>query len=288
VLGERFITEWAVRLRSTADPPAVAVLLRGSHARGAGTACSDVDFDVLVAAGPTQSYPAYLVEHDGRLVHVSVAVCDVDSWLHRMARPARWAYGLAVAAPARLLWVADERWRRRITRDLTASGGDAWLVTHPAADPELEDLVADLGKVASAYAQGDHLGLRPPAAEVARLCPTVLRLVNPPVAVASRRAALEAVLAFPVAPHGYRDAMLMCGGFEPAGPAEVLAAAHRLVSGVVELLSPYAESFVPEVGPDFAAALADGRLARYVDQLAAANRRGVNQLVDALDRLTDR
>ncbi|MER6595237.1 hypothetical protein ABT214_26000 [Micromonospora purpureochromogenes] len=199
-----FFDDWATRLREGAERPVVGILLRGSHARGAATAHSDVDLDVLVADGDRPARPApgatgrstgpgrtpyaarqaYLVEVDGRLVHVSVAARDVRSWVDRLGEPADWAFGLPVTAPVRLLW-AEEGWRPRI---------DLPVLCQPADEPRLEELVATLGKVAGARAAGDHLGVRLAAADLARLCPSVLRLANPSVRVVSRRMLLASAI----------------------------------------------------------------------------------------------
>ncbi|SCG47924.1 phosphoribosyl-AMP cyclohydrolase [Micromonospora humi] len=269
-----FLDDWAARLRQAADRPVVGIMLRGSHARRAATEHSDVDVDVLVAADddrsgsstrprpadPFAARRAYLAEFDGRLVHVSVASRDVRSWVHRLGQPADWAFGLPVTAPARLLWAVPE-WRRRI---------DLPVLCQPADEPRLEELIASLGKVAGARWAGDRIGVRLAAADLARLCPSVLRLANPSVRVVSRRAALTAALDLPVAPPGYRADMLLCLGLRAGEPAEVGAAAGRLVTGIVPLVRPYAEEVAAVAGADLAEALADGRLDRYLGQLSRA------------------
>ncbi|SBT48076.1 phosphoribosyl-AMP cyclohydrolase [Micromonospora narathiwatensis] len=281
-----FLDEWAVRLRQAADRPVVGIMLRGSHARRAATEHSDVDVDVLVAneeppadpapapavpsvaadpyaspaADPYAARRAYLAEFEGRLVHVSVAARDVRSWVHRLGQPADWAFGLPVTAPARLIWATPE-WRRRI---------DLPVLCQPADEPRLEELIASLGKVAGARWADDPLGVRLAAADLARLCPSVLRLVNPSVRVVSRRDALAAALDLPVAPPGYRDDMLRCLGLRPGATGEVAAAAGRLVAGIVPLVRPYAEEIAAVAGADLADALVDGRLDRYLAQLTRA------------------
>ncbi|GAA4716854.1 nucleotidyltransferase domain-containing protein [Phytohabitans rumicis] len=257
VLDTGFLGDWVDRLRTSTGPPVVGVLLRGSYARDEATTYSDVDLDVLVDGPPRQSYPAYLVEAGGRLVHLSVAVSDTTSWYAHVSAPADWAFGLPVVAPARLLWAAEE-WRDRL---------DVTEIRQPAGDPALEDLVAGLGKVAGAYAAGDDLGARFAATDLARLCPSVLRLANPAVTVAGRRSALDAALGFRVAPAGYRDDMLTCLGLAAAAPFQVYAAARRLVTGTVTLIRPYANQLAPTAGEDLAGALLDGRLPRYLSQL---------------------
>ncbi|GAA4576668.1 hypothetical protein GCM10023176_48620 [Micromonospora coerulea] len=293
-----FLDDWAARLRQGADPPVVGIMLRGSHARRGATEHSDVDLDVLVdvdgsaddrsthdrsaapepgaayrpattpgdgpAGGPpARAYAArraFLAEFEGRLVHVSVAARDIRSWVHRLGEPADWAFGLPVTAPVRLIWAVPE-WRRRI---------DLPVLCQPADEPRLEDLIATLGKVAGARWADDPRGVRLAAADLARLCPSVLRLANPSVRVDSRRGALTAVLDLPVAPPGYRDDMLLCLGLRPGSVAEVSVAAGRLVTGIVPLVRPYAEEIAAVAGADLAEALLDGRLDRYLAQLTRA------------------
>lgn len=253
-----FLDDWAARLREFADRPVVGIMLRGSHARRAATAHSDVDLDVLVGGAPYAARRAYLARTPGRLTHVSVAARDVHSWVAHLGEPADWAFGLPVLAPARLLW-ADAHWRPRI---------DLPVLCQPAGEPQLEELIATLGKTAGARAADDHLGVRLAAADLARLCPSVLRLANPSVRVASRRAAFAAALNLPVAPPGYREDMLLCLGLRPGAPGQLWAAAVRLVTGTLPLIRPYAAEVAGTAGSDLAEALLDGRLDRYVAQLA--------------------
>ncbi|RAO02561.1 Phosphoribosyl-AMP cyclohydrolase [Micromonospora noduli] len=253
-----FLEDWAARLRQAAERPVVGILLRGSHARRAATAHSDVDLDVLVGGAPYAARRAYLDASAGQVTHVSVAARDIRSWVHRLGEPADWAFGLPVTAPARLLW-ADPHWRPRI---------DLPVLCQPAEPPRLEEMIATLGKAASARAAGDRLGVRLAVADLARLCPSVLRPANPSVRVHSRRAAFAAALELPVAPSGYRTDMLLCLGLRPGATGQLWAAAVRLVAGTLPLIRPYAEEIADTAGPDLAAALVDSRLDRYVAQLA--------------------
>ncbi|RZT80038.1 phosphoribosyl-AMP cyclohydrolase [Micromonospora violae] len=253
-----FFEDWAARLRQAAERPVVGILLRGSHARRAATAHSDVDLDVLVGGAPYAARRAYLAESAGQVTHVSVAARDVRSWVHRLGEPADWAFGLPVTAPARLLW-ADPQWRPRI---------DLPVLCQPAEPPRLEEMIATLGKAAAARAANDRLGVRLAVADLARLCPSVLRPANPSVRVHSRREAFAAALELPVAPPGYRADMLLCLGLRPGATGQLWAAAVRLVAGTLPLIRPYAEEIAEAAGADLAAALVDGRLDRYVAQLA--------------------
>jgi Phosphoribosyl-AMP cyclohydrolase len=257
-LQRGFLDDWTDRLRRLPGPPVVGILLRGSHARGAATPYSDVDIDVLVSGGPYVAHPAFFAETGDRLTHLSVAVRDVRSWLDRLDQPAEWSFGLPVVAPVRLLW-ASEEWRSSI--ELTE-------IRQRPGQPALEELVASLGKVSAACAADDEFGARFAAAELARRCPSVVRLANPAVTVASRRAALTAALDLPVAPAGYRADMVTCLGLRTESLPRLHAAAGRLVAGAVELARPYADALAPVIGQELADALRDGRLRRYVDQLA--------------------
>ena len=96
----------------------------------------------------------------------------------------------------------------------------------------------------------------------------MLRPANPSVRVASRRAAFAAALELPVAPPGYREDMLLCLGLRPGATGQLWAAAARLVAGILPLIRPYAEEIADAAGADLAEALVDGRLDRYVAQLA--------------------
>jgi phosphoribosyl-AMP cyclohydrolase len=257
--GAGFLDTWVARLRRQAGPPVVGVLLRGSYARGTAGRYSDVDLDVLVDGTPQVAYPAWLAPAGERLIHVTAAVCDAESWLAHLTEPADWSFGLPVATPARLLW-ATPRWWPRL---------DLSVIRQPPGAPRLVDVVTDLGKVAAARAAGDEIGGRYAAADLARACPSVLRMLNPPVTVDSRRAALSAALELPVTPPGYRVDLLTCLGLAPRPAAHVYAAASRLVIGTVELIRPYAPRLAGAVGPDLAAALTDRRLDRHPAQLAA-------------------
>jgi phosphoribosyl-AMP cyclohydrolase len=259
MIDEAFIERWATRLRRE-FPEAVAVILKGSYARGEPLPHSDVDFDVLTSGGPREEYPVYFDTIGGKLVHVSVAVRDLDGWLATEREPQTWAFGLPAAEATRLLWAADAPICQRLDRP---------PLSHPPAEPELEDLVAELGKVRNAQPAGDELGLRLAAHSLASLCPTILRLINPVVRADTPLKALRLVLDFPVAPPNYREDMLTCLGLtaRASSPDDVVQAAARLVAGTVELLTPYAYDLKDDLQPGQAEQLADGTLRRYVDQL---------------------
>ncbi|MEE6170356.1 MULTISPECIES: GNAT family N-acetyltransferase [unclassified Mycolicibacterium] len=252
-------------------PRTRAILLKGSHVRGDAGPYSDIDLDVLVAGSEDSRYLAWFGEERGRLRHISVAVRPWDEWWEEAAEPVDWAMGFAAYEVFRLIWAAVDEDAAR----LRGTG-----VRHPAAQPELEDFFSDLGKVRNAWVAGDELGVRLAAHAAARLSPSVLAAANPgyPAApVVSARAAIDAALAFPVAPQGYREDLLLCLGLSDGHSAmtDVAVAAERLVMGTISLLrdhrawSPDPDDPRFEIGLD--EALADGTLSRYLGQLEPAS-----------------
>jgi phosphoribosyl-AMP cyclohydrolase len=280
MVDDGFIAEWVERLRA-GIPDAVAVLLKGSHARDVAGPHSDVDLDVLVAPGPRDDYRAWLVERGGRLVHVSVAVQELDGWLGEAAEHVSWAFGLPAHETTRLLWARDEALRARLDRPAQL---------HPPMEPELEDTVEGFGKVRNALRRGslladrhraavrtdrdeheptlDDLALRLAAQGMAQLCPSLLRPVNPDVSPTHRHEALLSALAFPVAPTGYRDDLLLCLGLSGRASTarEVHDAARRLLTGILALLREHPACLEGQLPPDLYGYLMDGTLERYVAQ----------------------
>lgn len=258
MVDELFLEGWVRRMR-VAEPGALAVLVTGSYARGDAGPHSDLDLLVLTRGEPRAPYRAHLAERDdGRLLHVSVGAKEWRDWLGRRARAADWARFLPAREAARVLWAADEvRWR---LADPT--------LERPPGSVELEDFVSAVCKAKNAQLRSDELALRLAAQELATLCPSVLRPLNPPAAPRSPYEALHAVLALPVAPPGYREDMLLCLGLSGrATDAEaVYAAALRLALGTLALLRPRAEELAGEVEPELPRFLADGTLERFVEQ----------------------
>jgi nucleotidyltransferase-like protein len=224
---EELIARWVGRLRVEV-PDAVAILVGGSVLRGDAGPHSDLDFAVIVAAGPRDEWPAWFDDEGGRLVRVSVWIRDVDAWFASAEEPQEWAFGLASTDPARLCWAADDAWGTRF-----ADG----TLSFPAAPPELDHFEGESGKVANAWLAGDELALRLAAQDLARSVVSLLVPLNPGPPVRSRVEALRRLLDFPVAPPGYRADMVTCLGLTGNSTvAEVHAAAGRLVLGTVELL----------------------------------------------------
>lgn len=256
MIDPAFITSWITRLQKL--PDAAAILLKGSYARGEPGPLSDVDFDVLVDVGPREDYLTYLVAPTSeQLVHVSVAVHDVATWLADAREPEPWAFGLPIAETTRLLWARDEGLRRQLDRPARQ---------HPPGAPELEDFVGALGKVENAMLRGDELALRLAAQTLGQLCPSLLRPINPEVIPTHRDDALRAALAFPVAPDGYREDVVRCLGLsgQATTPGDVLDAARRLAEGTVALLREHAQLLQAELPSDLHGYLCDGTLERYI------------------------
>ena len=259
MIEQQLIAIWVERLRKSI-PEAAAILLKGSFARGEPGPFSDVDFDVLVDPGPRDDYLTYLVENDGgRLVHVSVAVQDVASWLSEADEAEDWAYRLPAFENTTLLWVRDEAFRTKL---------DHPARLHPAGNPELEDFVEAYGKVRNALARGDELALRLAAQTLGTLCPSLLRPINPDAQPTHRHAALLAVLEFPVVPEGYRDDLLLCLGLsgQESTMDDVHDAARRLATGTLSLLRRHAELLQSGLPADLYGYLRDGTLERYIRQ----------------------
>jgi phosphoribosyl-AMP cyclohydrolase len=198
-----------------------------------------------------------------------VSVADVASFLgEEMGQPARWSFGWPVRSPIRPLWIDDAR-PDLLLHELTC----------PAGEPLLEDAIEDFAKVCAALASDNHSGVRIAAADLAKEIPTLLRLANPPRVVANRTEAWAAVFSLDVATDGFAADLEVCLGWRAASPTQIATAAHRLIAGTVELIRPYANAF--HASGDLADAVADGRLSRYVQQLADSAWTDAQQLADS-------
>jgi phosphoribosyl-AMP cyclohydrolase len=258
---EQLLAAWAERLRRD-EPRAVAVLCHGSYARGDAEPHSDLDLDLLLDHEPEVGYRSAFDElPGGRLLHVTIGAYSLEEWLRQFegaAESEEWAFFLPARQAARLLWAtpaARERLEGRVTLEL-------------AAAPQLQDLLEGAAKVRNAAARGDELGLRLAAQDMAFRCPALLALLNPPVLVDTRRAALQAALELPVGPPGYRDDMLLCLGLSgrAATAREVHDGALRLAAGVISALQTRPGLVEERAEPGLPEALADGRLLRLLTQ----------------------
>jgi phosphoribosyl-AMP cyclohydrolase len=264
MVDDAYISTWVDRLRREI-PDAVAVILKGSHALGVARPHSDVDVDVLVSHQPYEAYLAFFEETEpGRLHHISVAVQDLAGWLSEADQPVSWAYGLPAAETTRLLWARDEELHAQL---------DHPARMHPPEPPELEDFIEAWGKVRNALGRQDDLAMRLAAQKLARLCPGLLRPLNPEVTPSNRREAMRAVLDLPVAPGGYRHDLLRCFGLtgEPVSMQSMNAAAGRLAYGTVALLREHVAILDGLLEDDLFAYLVDGTLERYIRQGEESN-----------------
>lgn len=259
MIDEAFLAGWVERLRAEI-PGALAVLLKGSHARGDAGPFSDVDFDVLVNDTEIDDpYPVWMVEHGGRLVHVSVAVERLNDWLAGFKEAAGWSFGLPSREVTRLLWVARQ--------SLAAELDRPWR-EHPSMEPELEDFIEGLAKARNAAARGDELSLRLAARGVAELAPTLRAPLNEPRQPRTRPEALAMALDLETVPDSYREDMLDCLGLGGRAMTadEALAAWERLVMGALALLEANVEVFEPLVKPRLLGLVRDGTMRRYLEQ----------------------
>ena len=120
-----------------------------------------------------------------------------------------------------------------------------------------------LGKIRSALASGDDIGVYRNAAKLATLMPTLLVPINPHTPVSSSRAAITAVLNLPNVPPGFAADWLACMGYVNARtPATTATAAERIFRGVLAMLPADPEV----VGTDIAELLDNGTIQRYLDQ----------------------
>lgn len=264
MIDDAFIAGWVNRLRREI-PGTVAVMLKGSHARGNAGPFSDLDFDVLVFNEPVADPYLTWIEDDGsgRLLHVSVGVEPLDDWLQGFRETGSWSFGLRSAEVTRLMWLGRPSLRAELDRAQRE---------HPAGEPELEDFVEELGKARNAMARGDELSLRLAVQEIAELCPSLLGPLNAAALPGTRPEALRVALGLAVAPEGYRDDMLRALGLDGRASTadDVLAAGTRLVMGTLALLETNADVFRPLLAPHLPDLLASGTLRRYLEQETAA------------------
>jgi phosphoribosyl-AMP cyclohydrolase len=262
--GDDLVARCVERIRRQC-PDAVAVLFGGSRLRGEAGPFSDVDFDVIVPAGPREDELGWFETVAGRLVRVSVWLRDADRYLADEAEPQDWAFGLPCVDPYLLCWAADEHWKSVVDRPAPP---------RPAGPPELGHLVGDLAKVGNARVAGDPLALRLAAQDLGRAVLSMLLPLNVVAPVTGRYAALRAAAGLAVAPPGYRDDLLTCLGLadEPADVDGVHAAAARLAIGVLDLAAARVDAYAGLLPADQLAGLRDGTLRRYAAQVVEPGR----------------
>jgi phosphoribosyl-AMP cyclohydrolase len=210
--------------------------------------------EVVTADEPRSPYRMWFEERpDERPLHVSPSVRSLAVWLAKRDEPQRWALGLPVEHFVRYVWA---------TREARAALGDPPTYVHPPAEPELEDFVEYVQKLARAAARTEPLYVRMYAREAAMLAPGLLRALNDDLAVRGREEALAAALAFAVAPEHYREDLPVCLGLRFADDDAVQQAALRLARELLAFLRERALDVDPQ--PDIAKYLADGTLERHL------------------------
>jgi hypothetical protein len=145
MIDEQVVAEWIERLRAQI-PGVVAIVLKGSHARGNPGPWSDVDFDVLTFNEDVEhEYLSWIADDgSGRLVHVSVAVERLDDWVRGFREVASWSFGLPSREITKLVWLGRPSLRAELDRPFR---------DHPGGEPELEDFCEELGKARNARAR---------------------------------------------------------------------------------------------------------------------------------------
>ena len=259
MIDERVIGRWAEHLAEV-TPGALAVLLKGSYARGDAGPWSDLDFDVLV--DDTEITAPYLTWFDRtgeRIVHISAAVDHLDTWLEDFDEPAEWAFGFAARPVTKLVWVARP--------SLAAELDRPWR-NHPSGEPELEDCIESLGKARNAMARGDDLSARLALRDVGQLTPSLLAPLNGDRFAATKPQALKLAIELETSPPGYRDDVLALLGFDGKAHSatDLLVIGERLVSGILALMTEYIDTLDPLLAPHLGTALREGLIQAYLAQ----------------------
>lgn len=259
LLPDERLDAWVSRLATTI-PGAIAVILRGSYARGDADFWSDVDFDVLIDdTDIDDAYLTWFEETGERSWHISVAVEHLSAWLEEGTEPADWALGFPATLATRLLWTSRPSLRAELDRPHRL---------HPAGEPELEDTFESLGKARNALGRGDDLTARLALRDLGHLLPSLLIPLNPPTTAGTKPEALRLALNLPIAPDRYHDDLLALLGFDGHAhtAAALLVTAERLLDGTITLLEQHIETIAPLLAPHLDQYLRDGTLRRYLSQ----------------------
>jgi hypothetical protein len=238
------------------EPSGVALVVRGSYARGIQTPTSDLDISVLVPrmSSTSSAWRTWFEPREGGLpLHVSAGTHTIDEWLASRERAADWALGFPALTEARYLWATPE------AREAL---GDPPSNPHPPAPAELEELVEAVSKLRRAAGARDSVGLRWHAQAAGRVSPGLLRALNPDVVVRDRLEAVRAALELPVAPEHYRADLAVVLGLEPVADETFEVVALRLARELLAFLRERKPDVDPQ--PGIADALADGTLERHL------------------------
>jgi phosphoribosyl-AMP cyclohydrolase len=255
-LDARVVERVVARLHEL-EHSVVAIVVRGSHARGTAVAGSDLDISAIVdvvSAGGARWRTWFETMPDGRLLHVSAGTHSLAEWLAYRDRPAAWSLGFPGITVARYIWSTEEA-RTRL--------GDPPSNRHPAPPAELEEFIEAVSKVTRAAERNDSIALRWHARVEGLVAPGLLRTLNPDITVHDRIEAVRAALELPVAPAHWRADLPVVLGLEAnADDQRVVRAARRLAG---ELLA-FLRTSNPEVDdqPGLSGYLADGTLERYL------------------------
>lgn len=228
-------------------------MVTGSYAKGSADEDSDLDLRAATSGPVREPYRMWVEARAGLPLHVSVGAKSIEQWIEARSRPAAWALGFPAAYDARYLWATEA------ARELLGDPASR----HPPAPPELEDFVEHTLKVRRFARLGDGAGARWSAQAAAALAPSLLRSLNPERVVRDRRDALEAALALPVAPDGYRDGMLVCLGIAQASDEQVAATMASLARSLIAFLRERNPDVDPQ--PEIGRCLADGTLERWLE-----------------------
>jgi phosphoribosyl-AMP cyclohydrolase len=244
------------RLRGL-EPSAVAIVVRGSHARGTAVEGSDLDISAIVEAFPARGSrwrTWFETKPDGTLLHVSAGTHSLDEWLEYRERPATWSLGFPAITVARFMWCTEEA---------KVALGDPPSNRHPPPPPELEEFIEAVSKLTRAADRNDSIALRWHARVEGLVAPGLLRMLNPDVTVHDRIEAVRAAIELPVAPEHWREDLLVVLGLQrESDDPRVLHAARRLAAELLALLRLRNPEVDAQAG--LSRYLADGTLERYL------------------------
>ena len=243
---ERFIEAWTERLRREIQGT-VAIILKGSHARGFAGPWSDLDFDVLVFDEEiADRYLSRIEENDeGRLVHVSVAVASVEGWLEEFDEAASWSFGL----PAMRRPGSSGSGGHRLPRNSTNHSG----TTRPASRNSKTS-----SKVSARRAMRIAAGTNSPCGWRSRtwhpfaprcLCRSTIRCRQFP-APGRNRCGPRSISRLRRPGTGTICSCVSALTGLASTPDVLLAAAERLVSGTLGLLEANADTLGPLLAPE--------------------------------------
>jgi hypothetical protein len=239
------------------EPSAIALLVKGSYARGTANVDSDLDLRVVTSDEPAGGDRMWFEPRpDAKPLHVSPGTSSVQRHLAERKEPAvwRWALGFPVADEAIYAWATD---------DARATIGDPPSTVLAPAPPELEDFVEFVMKTQRALTQADGIAVRHYAHYAALLAPALLRTLNREVVVRDRRGAIDAALSLEVATAHFREDFATALGVTRRDDDEVAASTLRLASELLAFLRERNPNVDPQ--PDITRYLADGTLERHLD-----------------------